>query len=143
MAAAYSASKAAVIGMTKSIGKDLATTGVLVNCVAPAVIATPMLDQMSQEHIDYMVSKIPMGRLGQPAEVAELIAFLASRADDVLDRRDVRHLRRARGLLAVGPSQVVQLVEASDGRLVAEGAVWAAMVVGPEPAVKGGGAFGA
>ena len=66
MAAAYSASKAAVIGMTKSIGKDLAETGVLVNCVAPAVIATPMLDQMSQEHIDYMVSKIPMGRLGQP-----------------------------------------------------------------------------
>ena len=100
MAAAYSASKAAVIGMTKSIGKDLATTGVLVNCVAPAVIATPMLDQMSQEHIDYMVSKIPMSRLGQPAEVAELIAFLAVRADDVLDRRDVRHLRRARGLLA-------------------------------------------
>jgi 2-dehydro-3-deoxy-L-rhamnonate dehydrogenase (NAD+) len=77
MAAAYSASKAAVIGMTKSFGKDLATTGVLVNCVAPAVIATPMLDQMSQEHIDYMVSKIPMNRLGQPAEVAELIAFLA------------------------------------------------------------------
>jgi 3-oxoacyl-[acyl-carrier protein] reductase len=78
MAAAYSASKAAVIGMTKSFGKDLATTGVLVNCIAPAVIATPMLDQMSQEHIDYMVSKIPMSRLGQPAEVAELIAFLAS-----------------------------------------------------------------
>jgi 2-dehydro-3-deoxy-L-rhamnonate dehydrogenase (NAD+) len=78
MAAAYSASKAAVIGMTKSIGKDLATTGVLVNCIAPAVIATPMLSQMSQDHIDYMVSKIPMNRLGQPAEVAELIAFLAS-----------------------------------------------------------------
>ena len=78
MAAAYSASKAAVIGMTKSIGKDLAETGVLVNCIAPAVIATPMLDQMSKEHIDYMVSKIPMGRLGQPAEVAELIAFLSS-----------------------------------------------------------------
>jgi 2-dehydro-3-deoxy-L-rhamnonate dehydrogenase (NAD+) len=78
MAAAYSASKAAVIGMTKAIGKDLATTGVLVNCIAPAVIATPMLEQMSQEHIDYMVSKIPMGRVGQPAEVAELIAFLAS-----------------------------------------------------------------
>ena len=76
--AAYSASKAAVIGMTKSFGKDLATTGVLVNCVAPAVIATPMLDQMSQEHIDYMVSKIPMNRLGQPVEVAELVAFLAS-----------------------------------------------------------------
>jgi NAD(P)-dependent dehydrogenase (short-subunit alcohol dehydrogenase family) len=78
MAAAYSASKAAVIGLTKSIGKDLAETGVLVNCIAPAVIATPMLEQMSQQHIDYMVSKIPMGRLGQPAEVAELIAFLAS-----------------------------------------------------------------
>ena len=78
MAAAYSASKAAVIGMTKSIGKDLATTGVLVNCIAPAVIATPMLSQMSQEHIDYMVDKIPMHRMGQPEEVAELIAFLAS-----------------------------------------------------------------
>ena len=78
MAAAYSASKAAVIGMTKSFGKDLATTGVLVNCVAPAVIATPMLEQMSQEHIDYMVARIPMGRTGKPEEVAELIAFLAS-----------------------------------------------------------------
>jgi 2-dehydro-3-deoxy-L-rhamnonate dehydrogenase (NAD+) len=78
MAAAYSASKAAVIGMTKSFGKDLATTGVLVNCVAPAVIATPMLEQMSQEHIDYMVARIPMARTGQPEEVAELIAFLAS-----------------------------------------------------------------
>jgi 2-dehydro-3-deoxy-L-rhamnonate dehydrogenase (NAD+) len=78
MAAAYSASKAAVIAMTKSIGKDLATTGVLVNCVAPAVIATPMLDQMSSEHVDYMVERIPMKRLGRPDEVAELIAFLAS-----------------------------------------------------------------
>jgi 2-dehydro-3-deoxy-L-rhamnonate dehydrogenase (NAD+) len=78
MAAAYSASKAAVIGMTKSFGKDLATTGVLVNCIAPAVIATPMLGQMSQEHVDYMVSRIPMGRTGTPQEVAELIAFLAS-----------------------------------------------------------------
>jgi 2-dehydro-3-deoxy-L-rhamnonate dehydrogenase (NAD+) len=78
MAAAYSASKAAVIGLTKSIGKDLAQTGVLVNCIAPAVIATPMLTQMSQEHIDYMVERIPMHRMGQPEEVAELIAFLAS-----------------------------------------------------------------
>jgi 3-oxoacyl-[acyl-carrier protein] reductase len=64
--------------MTKAIGKDLATTGVLVNCIAPAVIATPMLEQMSSEHVDYMVSKIPMSRVGQPEEVAELIAFLAS-----------------------------------------------------------------
>jgi 3-oxoacyl-[acyl-carrier protein] reductase len=78
MAAAYSASKAAVIGMTKSIGKDLATSGVLVNCIAPAVIATPILEQLSQEHIDYMVSRIPMGRMGRSEEVAELIAFLAS-----------------------------------------------------------------
>ena len=77
MAAAYSASKAAVIGMTKSFGKDLATTGVLVNCIAPAVIATPILEQLSDEHVDYMVSRIPMGRMGRPEEVAELIAFLA------------------------------------------------------------------
>jgi 2-dehydro-3-deoxy-L-rhamnonate dehydrogenase (NAD+) len=78
MAAAYSASKAAVIGLTKSIGKDLASTGVLVNCIAPAVIATPILEQLSQEHIDYMVARIPMGRMGRSEEVAELIAFLAS-----------------------------------------------------------------
>jgi NAD(P)-dependent dehydrogenase (short-subunit alcohol dehydrogenase family) len=78
MAAAYSASKAAVIGLTKSVGKDLATTGVLVNCIAPAVIATPILEQLSQEHIDYMVQRIPMARMGRSEEVAELIAFLAS-----------------------------------------------------------------
>jgi 3-oxoacyl-[acyl-carrier protein] reductase len=78
MAAAYSASKAAVIGMTKSFGKDLATTGVLVNCIAPAVIATPILEQLSDEHVEYMVSRIPMARMGRPEEVAELIAFLAS-----------------------------------------------------------------
>jgi NAD(P)-dependent dehydrogenase (short-subunit alcohol dehydrogenase family) len=80
MAAAYSASKAAVIGMTKSFGKDLASSGVLVNCIAPAVIATPILEQLSQEHIDYMVSRIPMGRMGLPAEVAELIGWLTSEA---------------------------------------------------------------
>lgn len=78
MAAAYSASKAAVIGLTKSIGKDLATSGVLVNCIAPAVITTPILEQLSQDHIDYMVARIPMGRMGRSEEVAELIAFLAS-----------------------------------------------------------------
>jgi len=80
MAAAYSASKAAVIGMTKSIGKDLAETGVLVNCVTPAVIETRMLADMSEEHVAYMVERIPMKRLGQPDEVAALIAFLASDA---------------------------------------------------------------
>jgi 3-oxoacyl-[acyl-carrier protein] reductase len=78
MAAAYSASKAAVIAMTKSIGKDLAGTGVLVNCVAPAVIETPMLGGLSQEHIDYMVERIPLGRVGRPEEVAALICWLAS-----------------------------------------------------------------
>ena len=78
MAAAYSASKAAVIAMTKSIGKDLAETGVLVNCVAPAVIQTRMLEDVSEEHISYMVERIPMKRVGQPEEVAALIAFLAS-----------------------------------------------------------------
>ncbi|MBV8432477.1 MAG: SDR family oxidoreductase, partial [Solirubrobacterales bacterium] len=78
MAAAYSASKAAVIGMTKSIGRDLAETGVLVNCIAPAVIETRMLGDLSQEHVSYMVERIPMKRMGQPEEVAALIAFLAS-----------------------------------------------------------------
>ena len=78
MAAAYSASKAAVIGMTKSIGKDLAETGVLVNCVAPAVIQTRMLGDLSEEHVAYMVERIPMKRMGRPEEAAALIAFLAS-----------------------------------------------------------------
>jgi NAD(P)-dependent dehydrogenase (short-subunit alcohol dehydrogenase family) len=78
MAAAYSASKAAVITMTKSIGKDIAGSGVLVNCIAPAVIETPILRELSQEHIDYMVSRIPLGRMGQAEEVAALISFLAS-----------------------------------------------------------------
>ncbi len=78
MAAAYSASKAAVIALTKSIGKDLAGTGVLVNSIAPAVIRTPILDQLSQDHIDYMVARIPLGRLGEPEEVASLVAYLAS-----------------------------------------------------------------
>ena len=78
MAAAYSASKAAVIALTKAIGKDLAGTNVLVNCIAPAVIETPLLEQMSEEHIRYMIEKIPMGRLGQVGEVAALVAWLAS-----------------------------------------------------------------
>jgi 3-oxoacyl-[acyl-carrier protein] reductase len=78
MAAAYSAAKAAVIAMTKSIGKDVATTGVLVNCVTPSPVETPMLGDITQEHIDYMLARVPMGRLARPEEVAELIAFLAS-----------------------------------------------------------------
>jgi 3-oxoacyl-[acyl-carrier protein] reductase len=78
MAGAYSASKAAVIGMTKAIGKDIARTGVIVNCVAPAVIETPILDGITEEHIGYMVDRIPMGRMGEPEEVAALICWLAS-----------------------------------------------------------------
>ena len=80
MAGAYSASKAGVIGLTKAIGKDVARTGVLVNCVAPAVIETPILDGVSEEHVDYMLQRIPMGRIGQPEEVAALISWLASDA---------------------------------------------------------------
>jgi 3-oxoacyl-[acyl-carrier protein] reductase len=78
MAGAYSASKAAVIALTKAVGKDLARTGVLVNCVAPAVIETPILDGITEEHIGYMVDRIPMGRMGEPEEVAALICWLVS-----------------------------------------------------------------
>jgi 3-oxoacyl-[acyl-carrier protein] reductase len=78
MAAAYAASKAAVIALTKAVGKDLARSGVLVNCVAPAVIETPILDAISREHVDYMVERIPMGRMGKPEEVASLVCWLAS-----------------------------------------------------------------
>ncbi len=78
MAAAYSASKAAVIALTKAIGKDLAGSGILVNCIAPAVIDTPILGGITQEHVDYMLERIPLGRMGTPEEVASLICFLAS-----------------------------------------------------------------
>ncbi|KPM50598.1 3-oxoacyl-ACP reductase [Frankia sp. R43] len=76
--AAYSASKAAVIGLTKSAGKELATTGVLVNAIAPAVIATPMNATTAPEVLDHIASLIPMKRIGRPEEVAELVSFLAS-----------------------------------------------------------------
>jgi 3-oxoacyl-[acyl-carrier protein] reductase len=78
MAPAYSASKAAVIALTKVLGKDLAQTGVLVNCVAPAVIETPILEGLTPEHVDYMVERIPIGRVGTAEEVAALICWLAS-----------------------------------------------------------------
>ena len=78
MAAAYSSSKGAVIAVTKAIGKDVAGTGILVNCIAPAVINTPILEQLSQEHIDYMTTRIPLSRVGEPSEVAALICWLAS-----------------------------------------------------------------
>ena len=77
-ASAYSASKAAVIGLTKSLGKELAKTGIRVNCVTPAAVKTAIFDQMKQEHIDFMLSKIPLGRFGLVEEIAALIAWLAS-----------------------------------------------------------------
>ncbi|MGB4137446.1 MAG: SDR family NAD(P)-dependent oxidoreductase [Microbacterium sp.] len=76
--AAYSASKAAVIALTKSAGKELATTGVIVNAIAPAVIATPMNDNTAPEVLAHITSLIPMKRVGRPDEVAELVAWLAS-----------------------------------------------------------------
>lgn len=76
--AAYSASKAAVIGLTKSVGKELATSGVLVNSIAPAVIATPMNKDTAPHVLEYMLSKIPMGRPGTVEEVASLVGWLAS-----------------------------------------------------------------
>ena len=77
-AAHYSASKAGVVALTKSLGKELATSNVIVNCVTPAVIATDILTQMSPSHIDYMLSKIPMGRFGKTTEAAALVAWLCS-----------------------------------------------------------------
>ena len=79
-AAAYSASKAGVIGLTKSLGKELGTSGIRVNCITPAAIETPMFAQMTEAHIAYMKSKIPMGRFGLVDEVAAMASFLASEA---------------------------------------------------------------
>lgn len=77
-AAAYSSSKAAVIGLTKSLGKELARTGIRVNCVTPAAVHTPIFDQMTKQHIDFMLSKIPIGRFGLVEEMASMIAWLSS-----------------------------------------------------------------
>jgi NAD(P)-dependent dehydrogenase (short-subunit alcohol dehydrogenase family) len=77
-AVAYSASKAGVISLTKTLGKELAQTGVLVNCVTPAAARTAIFDQMTQQHIDYMLSKIPMGRFVEVDEIAALVCWLAS-----------------------------------------------------------------
>ena len=77
-ASAYSASKAAVIGLTKSLGKELAQTGIRVNCVTPAAVQTPIFDQMKPEHIAYMLGKIPMGRFGTTEEVASMVCWLCT-----------------------------------------------------------------
>jgi 2-dehydro-3-deoxy-L-rhamnonate dehydrogenase (NAD+) len=77
-ASAYSASKAGVISLTKSLGKELAKTGIRVNCVTPAAVKTGMFAQMTQQHIDFMLSKIPMGRFGMVEEIAAMVAWLAT-----------------------------------------------------------------
>jgi 3-oxoacyl-[acyl-carrier protein] reductase len=77
-APAYSAAKAGLMGLTKSIGKELAQSGVLVNCVTPAAVETDMFKQMTEEHIKYMLSKIPMGRFGKIEEIASLVVWLTS-----------------------------------------------------------------
>jgi 3-oxoacyl-[acyl-carrier protein] reductase len=75
---AYSTAKAGVIGFTKALGKEVATCGIYVNCITPAVIETEIVKQLTEETVKYMVSKIPMGRVGQPSEVAALVSWLAS-----------------------------------------------------------------
>jgi NAD(P)-dependent dehydrogenase (short-subunit alcohol dehydrogenase family) len=77
-ASAYSVSKAGLIAMTKSLGKELADTNIRVNCVTPAAVETPIFAQMTQAHIDFMLSKIPMGRFGLVEEVAGMVAWLSS-----------------------------------------------------------------
>jgi NAD(P)-dependent dehydrogenase (short-subunit alcohol dehydrogenase family) len=77
-ASAYSASKAAVMGLTKSLGKELALKGILANAITPATFESPILKQMPQSQVDYMRAKIPMGRLGEVAESAAMICFMAS-----------------------------------------------------------------
>jgi 3-oxoacyl-[acyl-carrier protein] reductase len=77
-ASPYSATKAGVIGLTKVLGKELARDGIIVNCITPAVIETEILETVPQSHIDYMLSKVPMGRVGKATEVAAMVAWLCS-----------------------------------------------------------------
>jgi len=77
-ASAYSAAKAGVIAFTKSLGKELATNGIMVNCITPAAAKTDIFKQISQQHIDFMLSKIPMGRFLQVEEIGAMVAWLAS-----------------------------------------------------------------
>jgi NAD(P)-dependent dehydrogenase (short-subunit alcohol dehydrogenase family) len=107
-ASAYSASKAAVIALTKSLGKETAATNIRVNCITPAAIKTPLFDQMTAQHIEFMLSKIPLGRFGTIEEAMSLVCWLASeecsfsteaystsRAGERLSSRAFRHIRVA------------------------------------------------
>jgi 3-oxoacyl-[acyl-carrier protein] reductase len=110
-ASAYSASKAAVIGMTKSLGKELATTGITVNSVTPAAVRTPIFDQITEEHVQFMLSKIPMGRLGKVEEVAALVCWLASEECSFTTGAVFDISGRARGLLRARCEQSERLPE--------------------------------
>ena len=77
-AAHYSASKAGLIALTKSLGKELADLDIKVNCVTPAAVKTAIFDQMSEQHIQFMLSKIPMGRFGEPDEIAAMVVWLCT-----------------------------------------------------------------
>ena len=89
-ASAYSAAKAGLIGFTKSLAKETAHTGILVNAVAPGIIETPLLANVPQERIAYMLSRIPMGRMGTADEVAAMIAWLCSCAPRTARSRPAR-----------------------------------------------------
>ena len=105
-ASAYSASKAAVIALTKSLGKETATTGIRVNCITPAAIKTALFDQMTPQHIEFMLSKIPVGRFGTIEEATSLVCWLASEECSFCHRGRIRSLRRPGHLLKGRPSNV-------------------------------------
>ena len=115
MAAAYSASKAAVIALTKAIGKDVAQTGVIVNRVAPAVISTPILDGLSQEHIDYMVRTDPNGTDGIGRRGCCSHRLACKRRVLLLHRRDLRHLGRSSRLLTGPPTRPTVSLRRAEG----------------------------
>ena len=96
---AYSASKAGVIALTKTVGKELARTGVLVNCVVPAVFDAGLTEKASPEERELFASRVPMGRMGRPEELAELVSWLASERCSFSTGCGLRHLRRPRRLL--------------------------------------------
>ena len=112
-AAHYSASKAGVIALTKSLGKELAGYDIAVNAVTPAAAKTAIFDQLTQEHIDFMLSKIPRNRFVTVDEVAALVAWIAIAGELLHHRRRVRHLRRPRDVLTGAPSSRVPLSAAT------------------------------